>query len=145
MMEIHGASDTTVSYFGGKGEGGQLPAIPFWVDWWGERNKCVNRTETWLFNNTVDHTTFTCNGQNGLVQSYVVVDLGKWLLLLSSRIFASSSAHERDRTLLGQYRTQLLAVDCTSRTYGDRGKSAIYGLLRLGASKLKAGKKKETK
>ncbi|KAJ7065774.1 carbohydrate esterase family 1 protein [Mycena amicta] len=74
ILEIHGGSDPDVHYAGGPGEGGIEPAIPDWLSWWAERNNCPDSTATTenLFNGTVQHYSWTCDGVEGLVQHYKV-------------------------------------------------------------------------
>jgi poly(3-hydroxybutyrate) depolymerase len=77
MLEIHGAADQTVNYKGGKGDGGPLPSIESWVEWWAQRNKCSSKSEETLVSGKVVHQSWTCGGKVGLLQHYKVEDLGK--------------------------------------------------------------------
>ncbi|KAH8722978.1 hypothetical protein GQ44DRAFT_751128 [Phaeosphaeriaceae sp. PMI808] len=76
MLEIHGASDKTVRYGGGQGDGGKQPAIPDWLEWWATRGACTNKTEETLNDGKVQHFSWTCNGRNGFLQHLKVADLG---------------------------------------------------------------------
>ncbi|KAH8169113.1 esterase PHB depolymerase domain-containing protein [Sarocladium implicatum] len=69
ILEIHGGADPTVPYGGGKGAGGQLPAIPDWLDRWADRNDCGDPT-TEEFHEGIAHTSWVCQGTSGAVQHY---------------------------------------------------------------------------
>ncbi|KAF2729557.1 carbohydrate esterase family 1 protein [Polyplosphaeria fusca] len=76
FLEIHGGADKTVFYEGGKGEGGPLPSIPFWLDAWAQRNECTDKIEETVANGDVHHLSWTCSGVEGLLQHYKVDDMG---------------------------------------------------------------------
>ncbi|KAH7127230.1 Alpha/Beta hydrolase protein [Dendryphion nanum] len=76
LLEIHGFSDKTVKYSGGQGDGGLLPAIPEWLEWWAQRNECTERTENTTHNGNVHHASWICGGKAGLLQHYRVDELG---------------------------------------------------------------------
>ncbi|KAH7397384.1 Alpha/Beta hydrolase protein [Pyrenochaeta sp. MPI-SDFR-AT-0127] len=78
LLEIHGFADVTVKYEGGKGDGGQLPSISNWLEWWVQRNACSSKTEKTLNDGKVHHYSWTCGGQEGALQHYKVEDLGKF-------------------------------------------------------------------
>jgi hypothetical protein len=82
LLEIHGGADKVVPYAGGQGEGGKLPAIPHWLNWWAHRNKCTGKTVQYMFGGEVCHESWSCGGKAGLLQHYKVKSLGKWTLLL---------------------------------------------------------------
>ncbi|GAP85252.1 putative carbohydrate esterase family 1 protein [Rosellinia necatrix] len=77
VLEIHGRSDASVSYDGGEGEGGILPAIPAWLGWWAERNACTSSKVEDSFGGDVHHTTWTCaDGAEGVLQHWAIDDMG---------------------------------------------------------------------
>ncbi|KAH7074239.1 Alpha/Beta hydrolase protein [Paraphoma chrysanthemicola] len=75
MLEIHGAADKTVKYEGGQGDGGPQPAISNWLEWWSQRNKCTTKKEESLDDGKVQHSSWTCEGKQGLLQHYKIADL----------------------------------------------------------------------
>lgn len=78
-MEFHGSADTTIPYDGGEGSGGPLPAIPAWLNNWAGRNGCAGgegETMTFEYDNAVNHTTWSCNGVDGVVDGYWIQGMG---------------------------------------------------------------------
>lgn len=69
-------ADKVVPYAGGQGEGGMLPPIAAWVDWWTQRNNCTAAIQQVTYNGVVRHVSWTCGGQDGIVQHYEVESLG---------------------------------------------------------------------
>ncbi|KAK8143738.1 hypothetical protein G3M48_006826 [Beauveria asiatica] len=71
MLEFHGGADESVRYDGGPGEGGIEPSIPNWLKRWAERNECdtPNKQQD-LYNGQVHHLSWTCKGQEGVLQHY---------------------------------------------------------------------------
>jgi poly(3-hydroxybutyrate) depolymerase len=80
MLEIHGAADKTVKYGGGMGDGGPLPPIENWLEWWAKRNGCERKEEGMLDGGKVVHWRWRCDGKEGMLQHYKVQDLGKLFL-----------------------------------------------------------------
>ncbi|KAH3913854.1 feruloyl esterase [Parastagonospora nodorum] len=76
ILEIHGATDKTVKYEGGQGDGGPQPAISNWLDWWAQRNSCTGKTEEVIEDGNVQHYSWSCDGIEGLLQHYKVEGLG---------------------------------------------------------------------
>jgi poly(3-hydroxybutyrate) depolymerase len=76
LLEIHGAADSTVKYAGGQGDGGLLPPIPDWLDWWAQRNGCTTKKEESIVDGKVEHLSWTCGGKDGFLQHYKVEGLG---------------------------------------------------------------------
>ncbi|KAK2608945.1 hypothetical protein QQS21_002521 [Conoideocrella luteorostrata] len=75
MLEFHGGSDADVKYGGGEGEGGVEPSIPNWLGRWAQRNsceKCAHQAD--LFEGDVHHFSWTCSGQQGVLQHYKTDD-----------------------------------------------------------------------
>lgn len=75
MLEFHGGQDASVRYNGGQGEGGMEPSIPDWLERWADRNECdsPNKQED-LYNGEVHHLSWTCKGQEGVLQHYKTDD-----------------------------------------------------------------------
>ncbi|KAF2741875.1 carbohydrate esterase family 1 protein [Sporormia fimetaria CBS 119925] len=76
VLEVHGGSDRTVKYAGGQGDGGPLPPVSDWVNWWAQRNGCTSKTESTTHGGDVHHSSWTCGGKKGVVQHYKVDSLG---------------------------------------------------------------------
>ncbi|CEJ79864.1 hypothetical protein VHEMI00079 [[Torrubiella] hemipterigena] len=55
IMEVHGTGDPRISYWGGDGSGGPLPAIPDWVNRWKNRNECGDAQVIDLGNGVTDY------------------------------------------------------------------------------------------
>ncbi|KAL6154318.1 hypothetical protein ACJQWK_01611 [Exserohilum turcicum] len=53
-----------------------LPPIAAWVDWWTQRNNCTAAIQQVTYNGVVRHVSWTCGGQDGIVQHYEVESLG---------------------------------------------------------------------
>jgi poly(3-hydroxybutyrate) depolymerase len=77
LLEIHGAADRTVRYEGGMGDGGPLPPIARWLEWWAQRMQCTGKKENSIEGGKVLHRSWTCGGREGALQHYRVEDLGK--------------------------------------------------------------------
>ena len=60
VFEAHGTGDEVIPYQGGKGGGGDLPAIPEWIERWAERNSCVQRMDT-AVSDKVDIQNWDCS------------------------------------------------------------------------------------
>lgn len=79
ILEAHGDNDTTIPYGGDPdGNGGPLPNITAWVEWWGQRDGCdpiLDRQETGDLGG-YNITSYSCNGLVNVVQHYQVFDLG---------------------------------------------------------------------
>lgn len=69
ILEIHSSEDPVIPYEGGEGRGGQLPAIPDWLDWWAKRNDCGSNKTTKVGEST-DHLTWDCGGLESSLQHY---------------------------------------------------------------------------
>lgn len=67
MFEVHGTADPTISYSGGKGSGGNLPAIPDWVSRWKGRNQCGDAKSIDLGRGVTD-MQYTCQGKNNALR-----------------------------------------------------------------------------
>lgn len=76
ILEFHGGVDETVKYDGGKGQGGYEPPIMSWLGFWAERNGCKTPPEEQdSFGGDVYHFSWTCDGQDGVLQHYKVDDM----------------------------------------------------------------------
>ncbi|KND91590.1 Feruloyl esterase B [Tolypocladium ophioglossoides CBS 100239] len=67
MFEAHGTADPIIPYNGGKGRGGPLPSIPYWLSRWAQRNQCTTSSTKDLPNGVHD-TKWTCAGVDGLLR-----------------------------------------------------------------------------
>lgn len=79
ILESHGDVDTTIPYDGTPdGNGGPLPNITQWVEWWGQRDGCdpiADRKETGDLGG-YNVTTYSCEGLQDVVTHYQVFQLG---------------------------------------------------------------------
>lgn len=78
-IEFHGSEDHTIHYSGGEEKGGTVPAIPDWLNMWASRNGCAagqGETQTFTNENAVNHTTWSCNGIDDVVDGYWVSGMG---------------------------------------------------------------------
>lgn len=77
IMESHGYVDGTIPYNGGTGNGGDLPAIPAWLEKWSERDGCSANTGVTTDNGNGVHTTeYSCNGATNIVTGVEIDSLG---------------------------------------------------------------------
>ncbi|KAB8342741.1 hypothetical protein FH972_022339 [Carpinus fangiana] len=77
ILESHGTADTTISYDGGEGYGGALPAIPAWLNAWGVRDGCADQAVVNTDQgNGVTVSEYSCNGVNNIVTGYKIEGLG---------------------------------------------------------------------
>lgn len=77
ILESHGQNDTTISYYGGQRNGGQLPDIRTWVGWWAVRDGCSSSDEPVIQKDTgYDIISYSCKGYKDVVVHYAVHDLG---------------------------------------------------------------------
>ncbi|OAA69890.1 carbohydrate esterase family 1 protein [Cordyceps fumosorosea ARSEF 2679] len=75
ILEFHGGADESVRYEGGEGEGGVEPSIPNWLQRWAERNGCDSpHKQEDLYGGGVHHLSWTCKGQEGVLQHYKTDD-----------------------------------------------------------------------
>ncbi|TQV94358.1 hypothetical protein V2A60_002608 [Cordyceps javanica] len=75
MLEFHGGADESVRYDGGQGEGGVEPSIPNWLSRWASRNQCETPyKQEDLYDGDVHHLSWTCKGQEGVLQHYKTDD-----------------------------------------------------------------------
>lgn len=83
FLETHGHLDDTIRYDGnpeGKGHG-ETPVIPEWLGWWAQRNGCDaddKGSDDKTQDGALNHTTWDCGGNEGVVQGYWVQDLEHW-------------------------------------------------------------------
>lgn len=76
IMESHGAEDNTIPYAPTKaGAGGALPQIAEWVTWWAERDGCGPSDAIVEQLPGYNHTIYSCNGYEDVVQHYKIFDL----------------------------------------------------------------------
>ena len=81
ILEFHGANDTTVFYTGGHGNGGPLPSIPSWLEWWALRNGCKDPAaeKTTTDEDGYQYITYSCDGSEDVVRHYKILELGhRW-------------------------------------------------------------------
>lgn len=76
ILEIHGAADKTVKYEGGQGDGGMLPPISSWLDWWAQRKQCESPTSEVIADGKVQHLSWKCGQGETSLEHYFVQDLG---------------------------------------------------------------------
>ena len=76
IVEFHGGNDTTISYTGGTGKGGQLPDIDQWLGWWAERDGLSDKQILIENGGEVQHTVYGSGECSGLVQGYKIEHLG---------------------------------------------------------------------
>ena len=78
MVEFHGSEDKLVPYEGRKW-GSPTTNIPNWLSWWARRNGCAEgegKTNRWETDHQVNHTSYDCNGNEGVVQGYWIKGMG---------------------------------------------------------------------
>ncbi|KAK9685318.1 hypothetical protein K7432_015534 [Basidiobolus ranarum] len=79
ILEAHGLADRTIPYKGtSDGNGGPLPSILAWLDWWAERDGCPqgNAQKTTVAKTGYNIIWYTCNGISQVVKHYQVPGLG---------------------------------------------------------------------
>lgn len=84
IMEAHGDNDCTICYYGeGKcpsqcqsNNGKKTPNLDNWVGWWGERDGCAASDRSYTDENGYQLQTYTCGGQEDVVQHFKVAGLG---------------------------------------------------------------------
>jgi poly(3-hydroxybutyrate) depolymerase len=91
ILESHGDRDATIPYCGDpSGNGGALPNITQWGEWWGQRDGCdpVNDRQQTGDLGGYDITSYSCKGLDNVFQHYQVYDLG--------HCWPSSTGHNTD-------------------------------------------------
>ena len=92
ILESHGDEDHVIYYQGEARQGGTLPNITQWVEWWGQRDGCdpiADRTVNGDFMG-YDVTSYSCGKYQNVVQHYQVFDL--------DHCWPSSSGNNTDGT-----------------------------------------------